>query len=135
MVEEDEGIPRWCDQGVGDDDDGVGRRAADGNHDDSDRSRVLADGCERGQRMAKPGVCAAADHTALIALTRYEANDIVANSRKNPLEAWRRLQKRYDPMTGGRKNETFCDHFSWTVHSSGTVSGDRTLGVLPTRTR
>ena len=42
-------------------------------------------------------------HTALMAFTRYEANDIVANSRKNPLEAWRRLQKRYDPTTGGRK--------------------------------
>ena len=25
---------------------------------------------------------------------------MVANSRKNPLEAWRRLQKRYDPTTG-----------------------------------
>ena len=35
-------------------------------------------------------------HTSLMALTSYEANDIVANSRKNPLEAWRRLQKRYD---------------------------------------
>ena len=33
-------------------------------------------------------------HTALMALRSYEANDIVANSRKNPLEAWRRLQKR-----------------------------------------
>ena len=42
-------------------------------------------------------------HTALMALTRYEANDVVANSRKNPLEAWQRLQKRYDPTTGGRK--------------------------------
>ena len=42
-------------------------------------------------------------HTALMALTSYEANDIVANSRKNPLEAWRRLQKRDDPTTGGRK--------------------------------
>ena len=42
-------------------------------------------------------------HTALMALSSYEANDIVANSRKNPLEAWRRLQKRYDPTTGGRK--------------------------------
>ena len=42
-------------------------------------------------------------HTALMALTSYEANDIVANSRKNPLEAWRRLQMRYDPTTGGRK--------------------------------
>ena len=30
-------------------------------------------------------------HTALMALTSYDANDIVANSRKNPLEAWRRL--------------------------------------------
>ena len=42
-------------------------------------------------------------HTALVALTSYEANDIVANSRKNPLEVWRRMQKRYDPTTGGRK--------------------------------
>ena len=42
-------------------------------------------------------------HTALTALTSYEANDIVANSRKKPLEAWRRLQKRYDPTRGGRK--------------------------------
>ena len=42
-------------------------------------------------------------HTALMALTSCEANDIVANLWKNPLEAWRRLQKRYDPTTGGRK--------------------------------
>ena len=41
-------------------------------------------------------------HTALMARTSCEANDTVANSRKNPLEAWRRLQKRYGP-TGGRK--------------------------------
>ena len=41
--------------------------------------------------------------TALMALTSYKANDIVANSRNNPLEAWRRLQKRYDPTTGRRK--------------------------------
>ena len=27
----------------------------------------------------------------------------VANSRKNLLDAWRRLQRRYDPTTGGRK--------------------------------
>ena len=31
-------------------------------------------------------------HTALMALSSYDANDIVANSRKNPLDAWRRLQ-------------------------------------------
>ena len=42
-------------------------------------------------------------HTALMALPSCGANDVVANSRKNPLEAWRRLQKRYDPTTGGRK--------------------------------
>ena len=42
-------------------------------------------------------------HTALMALTSYEANDMVANSRNNPLESWRRLQKRYDPTTRGRK--------------------------------
>ena len=42
-------------------------------------------------------------HTAHTALTSYEANDIVANSRKNPLESWRRLQKRYDLTTGGWK--------------------------------
>ena len=41
-------------------------------------------------------------HAALMALTSCEANDMVAYSRKNPLEAWRRLQKRYDPLTGGR---------------------------------
>ena len=42
-------------------------------------------------------------HTALMALTSYEANDTVASSRKNPLEARRGLQKRDDPTTGGRK--------------------------------
>ena len=59
-------------------------------------------------------------HTSLMALTSYEAKDIVANSRKNPLEVWRRLQKRHDPTTGGGKR---IDHFSWTVLSSGTPSG------------
>ena len=38
--------------------------------------------------------------TGLLALTSFEANDIVANSQKNPLESSRRLQKRYDPTTG-----------------------------------
>ena len=42
-------------------------------------------------------------HTALMALRSFEANDIVANSLKNPLEACRRLQKRCDPTTSGRK--------------------------------
>ena len=56
-------------------------------------------------------------HTALMALTSHEANDIVANSRKNPLEAWRRLQKRYDPTTGGRKR-----NFLRTIISPGRCS-------------
>ena len=56
-------------------------------------------------------------HTALMALTSYEPNDIVANSRKNPLESWRRLQKRYDPTTGGRKR-----NFLRTIISLGRCS-------------
>ena len=43
-------------------------------------------------------------HTAYMALTSYEANDMVTNSRRNPLEAWERLQKRYDPTTGQKRN-------------------------------
>ena len=44
-------------------------------------------------------------HTALMALTWYEANDLVVNSRKNPLEAWQRLQKRFDLTTStGKRN-------------------------------
>ena len=70
-------------------------------------------------------------HTALMALTSQEANDIIANSRKNPLEEWRRLQKRYDPTTGGRKRKILR-----TIISPGrcsllwTPSGNWTLGVL-----
>ena len=42
-------------------------------------------------------------YTAPTALTRYEANDSAANPRKKPLEAWRKLQTRCDPTTGGKK--------------------------------
>ena len=64
-------------------------------------------------------------HTAQMALASYEANDIVANSRKNPSEAWRRLQKRYDPTSGGRKTKLAAnDHFCWKVLSFGTSSRD-----------
>ena len=70
-------------------------------------------------------------HTALMALTSYEANDIVTNSRKNQLEAWRRLQERYDPTTGGRKRNLLR-----TTISPGRCSllelpsGVRTMGIL-----
>ena len=71
-------------------------------------------------------------HTAIMALTSYEANDIVANSWKNPLEAWRRLQKRYDPTTGGRRstpsvNESFLLDGALLLELE---AGDRTLGIL-----
>ena len=56
-------------------------------------------------------------HTALMAFTSYEANEIVANSRKNPLEALQRLQKRYDPTPGGRKRNLPC-----TIICSGRCS-------------
>ena len=47
-------------------------------------------------------------HTALMALTSYEANDTVANSRKNPLEAWR-ADCRSDMIRRQEEgNETFC---------------------------
>ena len=69
-------------------------------------------------------------HTALMALTSYEANDIVASSRKNPLEAWRRLQKRYDPTTGGRKRNLLRTIISPGRCSLLELQADRTLGVL-----
>ena len=55
-------------------------------------------------------------HTALMALTSYEANDIVANSRKNPLNSPGELSSH--------------DHVSSKVLSVGTPSRDRMMGVL-----
>ena len=56
-------------------------------------------------------------HTRLTDLTSGEANHIVANSRKNTLEAWRRLKTRCDPTTGGRKRNLLR-----TIVSSGRCS-------------
>ena len=47
-------------------------------------------------------------HTVLTDLMIDEANDSVANSRKNPLETWRRLQKRPDSVAGWRKGNPLC---------------------------
>ena len=56
---------------------------------------------------------------------------LVAYSRKNPLEAWRRLQKRYDPTAGGRKRNLLRTITSpGLMLSAGTSSGYRRLGVL-----
>ena len=41
-------------------------------------------------------------YTALVQLTEYEANDVVCNSGQVGLEAWRKLHRRFDPLTGGR---------------------------------
>ena len=46
-------------------------------------------------------------HEMLRTCTSQEANGIVANSRKNPVEAWRRLHERYDPSAGGMKRNLF----------------------------
>ena len=78
---EDGGILRWSDQGARDD---VG----------------VATNQERGVQNLE--FVLQQMHTVLMALTNDEANDIVANSRKNPLEAWRSLQKRHGPTAGGR---------------------------------
>jgi len=41
--------------------------------------------------------------TVLSHLTEMEAYSIVQNCSRNGLEAWRRLHRRYDPITGGRR--------------------------------
>ena len=38
----------------------------------------------------------------LTQMTEGDPNDIVSNSGESGLEAWRKLQRRYDPSTGGR---------------------------------
>ena len=50
-------------------------------------------------------------YTAFMVLTRYEANDSAANPRKKPLEAWRKLQTRCDPTTGGKSEICFARSF------------------------
>ena len=80
-------------------------------------------------------------YSAQVAFSSFEAFDIVANSRKKQLEAWRRLQKRYDPTTGGRKRNllrtidfvgrcSLWERSSWTKLSSGTLSWYRTMVIL-----
>ena len=69
-------------------------------------------------------------HTALMTLTSYEAYDIVANSRKTPLEVMTETAEAIRSDDRRKKTKPSAhDHFSWTVLSSGTPSGDRTLGV------
>ena len=46
-------------------------------------------------------------HETLMTCTSQEANDTVANSRKNPLEACRRQHERYDIIGEGRKKNVF----------------------------
>ena len=60
-------------------------------------------------------------YTILVDLTSGEANEMVDNSRKNPMEAWRRLQERKDPTAG--EEHPWHNHFSGTLFSPGTPSG------------
>ncbi|CAK0798924.1 unnamed protein product, partial [Prorocentrum cordatum] len=41
-------------------------------------------------------------YSMLVQITEGEANDIVCNSGSNGMEAWRKLSRRFDPLTGGR---------------------------------
>ena len=67
-----------------------------------------------------------------MALTSGEANDIDANSPKNPVrKRGGRLQKRYDPTTGGGKHKLSAnDHFSWTVFFSLELQAGSNAGSL-----
>ena len=76
------------DQGVRDDV-GVGCRSDDGNHDDRDLEFSPTD-TNKGRGVRNLMFVLQRMHEMLRTCTSQEANDIVANSRKNPLEAWRR---------------------------------------------
>ena len=102
VVEEDGGILRWSDQGVCNDV-GVGRGRDDGNLDRAHQSGISTERDEPGARSTKLEFILQQMHTMLTNLTSGEANDTVANSRKNPWSPRLQLQKRYDPTTGGRK--------------------------------
>ena len=41
-------------------------------------------------------------YSLLVQITEQEANDLVCNAHGNDLEAWRKLSRRYDPLTGRR---------------------------------
>ena len=103
VVQEDGGLLRGSDQGVRDDARVAAEQGTEIARDAIDLEFLLA------STNVERGVCRTwifvlqQMHTALMALTSSEANDIVANSRRNPWEAWRRLQKRYDLTTGRRK--------------------------------
>ena len=67
---------------------GVGRCAADGNHTELINRAFLPTSTNQERGAQNLEFVLQQVHTSLMALTSYEANDIVANSRKNPLEAW-----------------------------------------------
>ena len=71
----------------------------------------------------------------LTALTNYVANDTVANSRKNPLETLRRLEKRHDPTTEGRKRNLLRAIMSPERFSVKNSKQDRTMEILRVATR
>ena len=69
-------------------------------------------------------------HTALMALTNHEANGIVANLRKNPLEDLRRLQKHFYSNNMRSKAKLDAPAPPGRMLSCRTLYGGRTLGVV-----
>ena len=63
-------------------------------------------------------------------LASYEANDIVTNSWKNPLEAWRTAEAIWSDKRRKQTKHSAHDHFSWTMLASESASGYRTRGDL-----
>ena len=102
LVEEDGGFVRWCDQGSEMMLEWAAEQPTEFTMTAIDLEFLPTD-TNKDSGVQNLEFVLQLMHVALMALTSYEANDIVANSRKNPLEAWWRLQKRCDPTTGGRK--------------------------------
>ena len=94
------------------DDAGVGFGSTDGNHNDNDLEFLPTDSNE-GRGVRNLELILQHMHETLMTCTSREANDIVATSRKNPLEAWRRLHERCDLSGEGRKENIFRKTPSW----------------------
>ena len=64
-------------------------------------------------------------YTALMALTRCEADDSAANPWEKPLEAWRKTAEPLGPNDNKKKAKFAShDHFPWKMLSVGTPSKD-----------
>ena len=97
MVEENGEVLCVYDQGIRDDGESGQAMEITTEHIDLEFLPISTD-VERGVRNLE--FVLQQIHAALMALTSYEADDIVANSRKNPLEAWRNTARRQEVESG-----------------------------------